>query len=563
MEEWKKRHPHTFIGMMAQELLRSVEENDLTQTKDLGNQIQTLNSVAEQNHKKLENDFANLKVELDENKAKIAKMEAEKKDHDQKIEASDVALQKAIDDSANQHKEKDIRIQNLEAQIKDLEAETSENDVSKLREKCTNLQQSFTNFLAKQNTADQLTEKLETQIQEFTSKLKDSEDEVESLQKDLVDCNAKISGLVTDMNNYIQKSDVLANHLNDQVKEKNIKIEDLEAQIEELKAKLKPQISEGKSSEKRDLENKMEALKARLKRKEKELKDKEKELTESESRFFGSKVRINVLENETKNLSIEIETLKKQTQSYEQLKAKYLKVETEFKDFKAISKIHAKHAKVSTDSLEAEKQINNDLKSKINSLQIELKALKSREDDAKAREDFKDLHLDALKEKNNKLKAEREKRMDSKVKEVKDSNDPLEQINNDLKARILELEKNYYMMENQLLGNEKDNRNRFQALLKIKHPNHASKAQDNSKDEEEDLYNDDSEIEIETKSFEMNAAFMELSVDEASKIASFHDELDPLATTQITDDVQDAKNETSFFSEENQTVIENVNEEAK
>ena len=76
MEEWKNRHPHTFIGMMAQELLRSVEENDLTQTKDLGNQIQTLNSVAEQNYKKLENDFANLKVELDENKAKIAKMEA-------------------------------------------------------------------------------------------------------------------------------------------------------------------------------------------------------------------------------------------------------------------------------------------------------------------------------------------------------------------------------------------------------------------------------------------------------------------------------------------------------
>ena len=127
MEDLKNRHPHTFIGMMAQELLRSVEENDLTETKNLGNQIRALTTVAEDKYKKLENEFANLKNELDENKAKIAQMEDEKKDYVQKFEASEnfVALQKAIDDSASHLKEKDIKIQNLEARLKDLHANTN------------------------------------------------------------------------------------------------------------------------------------------------------------------------------------------------------------------------------------------------------------------------------------------------------------------------------------------------------------------------------------------------------------------------------------------------------
>ena len=62
MEDLKKRHPHTFINIMSKELLRSLEENDLTQSKKIGNEIQALNTVAEENHKKLEKGFSNLKI---------------------------------------------------------------------------------------------------------------------------------------------------------------------------------------------------------------------------------------------------------------------------------------------------------------------------------------------------------------------------------------------------------------------------------------------------------------------------------------------------------------------
>ena len=210
---------------------------------------------------------------------------------------------------------------------------------------------------------------------------------------------------------------------------------------------------------------------------------------------------MNSLQNETKNLSLEIETLKKQSQSYEQLKTKYQKLENEFKDKKAISEIYAKDAKESHNELEAKIQVVSDLKEKIKKMEMEAEKLKT----TKSKVD-KVNFLEAL-------------------QECKDRHERGE---------------------------------RYLALLK--HPNHPSKAQDKSEDDHEDIYNDDSNIE--TKSFEMNAAFMELSVDETSKIATFHDELDPLAlaTTQIIDDVQDANNETSFFGDGHQTVIENLND---
>ena len=53
MEELKTRHPHAFIQIMTQELSRSIEENDLAQAKNIGNEIEALNTVADENHKKL------------------------------------------------------------------------------------------------------------------------------------------------------------------------------------------------------------------------------------------------------------------------------------------------------------------------------------------------------------------------------------------------------------------------------------------------------------------------------------------------------------------------------
>ena len=82
MEDWKNRHPHAFINIMSQELLRSLEENDLTQSKTIGNEIQALNTLAEENHKKLEK-------ELEFAKAKIAKLENGNKNLNQEIEASE------------------------------------------------------------------------------------------------------------------------------------------------------------------------------------------------------------------------------------------------------------------------------------------------------------------------------------------------------------------------------------------------------------------------------------------------------------------------------------------
>ena len=121
MEGWKKRHPHTFINIMSKELLRSLEENDLTQSKKIGNEIQALNTVAEENHKKLENDFAKLKTELEDAKAKIERLETDNKDHYQEIEASEsfVKLQNDFDEAVTKLQEKDTTIGNIETQIED------------------------------------------------------------------------------------------------------------------------------------------------------------------------------------------------------------------------------------------------------------------------------------------------------------------------------------------------------------------------------------------------------------------------------------------------------------
>ena len=193
-------------------------------------------------------------------------------------------------------------------------------------------------------------------------------------------------------------------------------------------------------------------------------------------------------------------------------------MENEFKDIKAISEIYAKDAKESNDALEAKKQMIQDLNEKIKRM-------------------------------------ERTEHFQPRlIKAQDDSKDEKEDIFKHLKTRTFLLRKEQ---------EEQNPKNRFQALLKDIPPIYPSKAQDNSKYIFNDVSVSKDNSKNETKSFEMNAAFMELSVDETTKIASFHDELDPLAITQIIDDVQDAKNESSFFGDENQTVIENVNEKAK
>ena len=239
MEQWKTAHLHAFIRIMTQELLRSIEGNDLNQAKDIANQIQALNTVADEKHIKLEKDFATLKTKYDDNCAKI------------------------------------ISFSGIEKKMEALKVESGS---------------SVSIVLSNEN--------------------KKLRNDIKTLKNELDECKAKIARLETDKDDHENK--------------------------------LNPQLSEGKYLEKRDPKNKIEALKAKLKQKEKELND-------SESRFFGSKVRINVLENENKNLRMEIGSLKDQTQSYEyeQLKAKYLKLENEFKDVIAMCDIYAKDAKES------------------------------------------------------------------------------------------------------------------------------------------------------------------------------------------------------------------------
>ena len=115
MEDWKNRHPHAFINIMSQELLRSLEGNDLTQSKNIGNEIQALNTVAEENYKKL-------KKELDDANVRIAKLETEKKDLNQEIEVSEnsVKLQNNFDKAGIKLVEKDTKIQTLETQIEEI-----------------------------------------------------------------------------------------------------------------------------------------------------------------------------------------------------------------------------------------------------------------------------------------------------------------------------------------------------------------------------------------------------------------------------------------------------------
>ena len=110
MKDWKKRHPHALINIISQELLRSLEENDFTQSKDIGYEIQALNTVAEENYKKL-------KKELE-----FAKLETEKKDHNQEIEVSEnsVKLQNNFDKAGIKLVEKDTKIQTLETQIEEI-----------------------------------------------------------------------------------------------------------------------------------------------------------------------------------------------------------------------------------------------------------------------------------------------------------------------------------------------------------------------------------------------------------------------------------------------------------
>ena len=125
MEDWKKRHPHALINIMSQELLRSLEENDLTQSKTIGNEIQALNTVAEENQKKL-------KKELEFAKAKIAKLENGNKNLNQEIEASEnvekiMELHPEFDEAVKKLQEKDTKIQALETQIEELKHDLDQN----------------------------------------------------------------------------------------------------------------------------------------------------------------------------------------------------------------------------------------------------------------------------------------------------------------------------------------------------------------------------------------------------------------------------------------------------
>ena len=124
MEELKTRHPHAFIQIMTQELLRSVEENDLDQAKNIGNEIQALNTMADENHKKLGKDFVSLTNELKDAKVKIDKLEDEKKKYDQKAETSENTVEPHQDSVqvVKELQEKDSKIVDLGTQIEDLKS---------------------------------------------------------------------------------------------------------------------------------------------------------------------------------------------------------------------------------------------------------------------------------------------------------------------------------------------------------------------------------------------------------------------------------------------------------
>ena len=349
MEEWKNRHPHTFIGIMTQELLRSVEENELTQTKDIGNQIQVLNTVAEENHKKLENDLATLKKELDENKAQIAKLEAEKKDQDQTSETS-------------------MKL----------------NEENKIEEKNTKA------------------ENLVIHLKNFISRFKGSEENSESLQKELDENKSKIAGLETEKEDHDKNPESFDNLVglrqdcNETAnKLKDTKIKDLQKEVEDLTSKLmdsedryesvKKLLDEDSSMkvkrqeelqhhqesfeklafEKKSLEKTLEAFKSDFKRKEKELKDK----------LVGNKVRISILENENSDLKLKIRKQKdKFLTETMQMKAKHREIENESnKENKTKMELFEKDSK----KCQAEKLTNQDLEAKSNSMNFEIKTLKS------------------------------------------------------------------------------------------------------------------------------------------------------------------------------------------
>jgi len=73
MEDLKNRYPHAFIQILAQDLLRKIEENDFIQSKNIANEIQTLNYVATDSNKKLENEIVDLKKKLDDSKGLLLK----------------------------------------------------------------------------------------------------------------------------------------------------------------------------------------------------------------------------------------------------------------------------------------------------------------------------------------------------------------------------------------------------------------------------------------------------------------------------------------------------------
>ena len=97
MEEWKKRHPHAFIQIMTKELLRSIDENDLDQAKDIANQIQALNTVADEIHKKTEYNYeglANLVGELRSGYLDLVKKDFETEELEDRMETLNVKLER-------------------------------------------------------------------------------------------------------------------------------------------------------------------------------------------------------------------------------------------------------------------------------------------------------------------------------------------------------------------------------------------------------------------------------------------------------------------------------------
>ena len=131
MEEWKKRHPHAFIQIMTQELLRSIDENDLDQAKDIANQIQALNTVADEIHKKTEYNYeglANLVSEFRSGYLDLVKKDFETEELEDRMETLNVKLEREEEvseyDSESEFmkellREKEIALEKANTQLED------------------------------------------------------------------------------------------------------------------------------------------------------------------------------------------------------------------------------------------------------------------------------------------------------------------------------------------------------------------------------------------------------------------------------------------------------------